>query len=1180
MRRLRDTFAWLAVVLTTACAIVCAVTLANPYSAQTSAPASSQEGAGASGSVEDAEADEDAAADDDTDAADTADASGDFRYVGDDTDSTSGEAVDDASSTDTPVAPVADEDLAPHENGIVLASVPAGTTRDELDSLLADADYVDASEVTDDELARGLVSLRITDGTPVADASADLAAVPGVEAAQPNYIYTLAEDEDPESSADLAGDSTSGSAAIEDDGSDHDGSATSDPSATQADQAAGDAAPATGDATAGETDATAQGDATEAQDDQAGAQETTLPEDLGLQSVTVNDPEITKKAAGTWGLESLDAFDAWETVKCAAGRPVRGTTVAVAVIDTGCDTGHEDLVDNIVASYDASGRNSVADFQGHGTHVAGIVSAEANNGKGTAGISYNAGLVIVKASTGDTDKFDTKTLTAAYDWVIKNARTYNILVINLSIGGEAGSNGDTALLQRVDTAYAQGILTVAAAGNGGGSLKVPYACYPGDHETILSVMNLQNTAGGVTLHSDSNYNVDDHPIKDVCAPGTSILSTISDEPKGSQYHGNDSYGTKTGTSMATPYVSGVAALVFTANPGLTPQQVMNVIENTATDLGASGWDRTYGYGEVNAAAAVQKAKDVTAQQATQATLATIKPQISGLSTVSITSASATYTLTVQDPATSWSSFKSLTWTWSSSNAAVGTISATTTADAPATMAVRGVGTTTLTATCTADPSIKASYSVRVESAAMGTAAVAVADQTYTGAALTPAPTVTYGGATLVAGRDYTVEYANNVNAGTAQLTVVGRGRYAGSLTKTFKINPVPLSSASFSLSPSSYTYDGKVHKPSVTATFNGRTLANGDRGDYTKSYEKGDAAALPGTHTVTLTAVPGGNFTGTATAAYAITRPAVSVSYTTHIQNIGWNQGWKSNGDTAGTSGLSYRLEAIQIRLSGAAASLGSIEYCTHIQNIGWKQGWKTNGETAGTSGKSYRLEAIQIRLTGNLAKIYDVYYRVHAQNIGWLDWASNGAPAGTSGLSYRLEAIQIVLVPKGEAAPGATSTPYRSLHYRTHVQNDGWQDYTFEGQTAGTSGRSLRLEGINISLGDQYAQQGVSGGIRYRTHVQNIGWQDWRYDGAMAGTSGQSLRLEAIRIELTGAIAQRYDVYYRVHAQNIGWMGWACDGASAGTAGYAYRLEAIQIRIVPKGSGAPGPTWDSFRQR
>ena len=337
---------------------------------------------------------------------------------------------------------------------------------------------------------------------------------------------------------------------------------------------------------------------------------------------------------------------------------------------------------------------------------------------------------------------------------------------------------------------------------------------------------------------------------------------------------------------------------------------------------------------------------------------------------------------------------------------------------------------------------------------------------------------------------------------------------------------------------------------------------------------------MPGTHTVTLTAVPGGNFTGTATVAYAITRPAVSVSYTTHIQNIGWNQGWKSNGDTAGTSGLSYRLEAIQIRLSGAAASLGSIEYCTHIQNIGWGQGWKSNGDTAGTSGKSYRLEAIQIRLTGNLAKIYDVYYRVHAQNIGWLDWASNGAPAGTSGLSYRLEAIQIVLVPKGEAAPGATSTPYRSLHYRTHVQNDGWQDYTFEGQTAGTSGRSLRLEGINISLGDQYAQQGVSGGIRYRTHVQNIGWQDWRYDGAMAGTSGQSLRLEAIRIELTGAIAQRYDVYYRVHAQNIGWMGWACDGASAGTAGYAYRLEAIQIRIVPKGSGAPGPTWDSFRQR
>ena len=94
-----------------------------------------------------------------------------------------------------------------------------------------------------------------------------------------------------------------------------------------------------------------------------------------------------------------------------------------------------------------------------------------------------------------------------------------------------------------------------------------------------------------------------------------------------------------------------------------------------------------------------------------------------------------------------------------------------------------------------------------------------------------------------------------------------------------------------------------------------------------------------------------------------------------------------------------------------------------------------------------------------------------------------------------------------------------------------------------------------------------MSGSIQYRTHVQNIGWQGWKKDGEMSGTSGKSLRLEAIQIKLTGDISRYYDVCYRVHAQNFGWMNWACNGESAGTAGYSYRLEAIQIKLVPKGS-------------
>jgi len=138
-------------------------------------------------------------------------------------------------------------------------------------------------------------------------------------------------------------------------------------------------------------------------------------------------------------------------------------------------------------------------------------------------------------------------------------------------------------------------------------------------------------------------------------------------------------------------------------------------------------------------------------------------------------------------------------------------------------------------------------------------------------------------------------------------------------------------------------------------------------------------------------------------------------------------------------------------------------------------------------------------------------------------------------------------------------------IHYQTQVQNDGWQEVVSDGATAGTHGRSLRLEGIKLSLGNK-----VTGGVSYQTHVQNVGWQGWKSNGELSGTEGQSLRLEAIQIQLTGEAADTYDVYYRVHAQNIGWMGWAKNGEYAGTAGYAYRLEAIQIQLIKKGGAAP----------
>ena len=298
-----------------------------------------------------------------------------------------------------------------------------------------------------------------------------------------------------------------------------------------------------------------------------------------------------------------------------------------------------------------------------------------------------------------------------------------------------------------------------------------------------------------------------------------------------------------------------------------------------------------------------------------------------------------------------------------------------------------------------------------------------------------------------------------------------------------------------------------------------------------------------------------------------------SVMYRTHVQSIGW-QDFVQDGKMSGTSGQSKRLEGIIIQVSSKLN--GSIEYQTHVQSIGW-QDWKSNGAMSGTSGQSKRLEAIRIRLTGEIANKYDIYYRVHCQSYGWLGWAKNGEASGSEGFSKRLEGIEICLVKKGGNAPGTTNNAFvrKSISYRTHVQDYGWQGYVYDGQQSGTSGQSKRLEGINIKLSPS-----LNGNVVYRTHVQSYGWQDWKSNDAMSGTSGQSKRLEAIQIKLTGQAANEYDVYYRVHCQNFGWLGWAKNGESSGSEGYSRRLEAIQICLVPKGQKAPGNTNNKFYKK
>lgn len=222
-----------------------------------------------------------------------------------------------------------------------------------------------------------------------------------------------------------------------------------------------------------------------------------------------------------------------------------------------------------------------------------------------------------------------------------------------------------------------------------------------------------------------------------------------------------------------------------------------------------------------------------------------------------------------------------------------------------------------------------------------------------------------------------------------------------------------------------------------------------------------------------------------------------------HIQDYGWRSyNITSIGGTIGTSGVSKRLEAVAFTLNGVPGY--EIEYRVHAQNVGWTK-WMSQGEVAGTSGLGYRLEAVEIRIVpeAEMSTAPYITYRSHVQNKGWLDWVSESSLSGTSGKSLRMESIQIAL---------HNPEPGMYISAKVHIQNYGWRIYEHitPNTIIGTSGESLRIESINLMLNgtDKYK-------LQYRVHIQNLGWTPWFDQGRDAGTSGRSLRLEAMQIRL-----------------------------------------------------------------
>ena len=308
----------------------------------------------------------------------------------------------------------------------------------------------------------------------------------------------------------------------------------------------------------------------------------------------------------------------------------------------------------------------------------------------------------------------------------------------------------------------------------------------------------------------------------------------------------------------------------------------------------------------------------------------------------------------------------------------------------------------------------------------------------------------------------------------------------------------------------------------------------------------------------------------------------VSLSYSAHVSNIGW-MGAVAGGEVAGTTGRGLPLEALRLVLSDASTGepLGAdaVSVEAHVSNVGW-QAAVGNGGTAGTTGQSRAVEALRVRLSGELSARYTVWYRVHSAEFGWLGWACDGADAGSAGYGRAVQAVQVAVLPKGDPAPGDTSTPFvdrssepPSVSYRAHVAGIGWQGAVSDGAVAGTTGQGRALEALSGSV--SWYGHGSSS-LEVRAHVSNVGWQGWT--SGTAGTTGRSLAVEALQFRLSGEAASSYDVWYRVHCSDYGWLGWAKDGASAGTVGLSKAVQAVQVVLVPKGGAAPGPAGGAFR--
>lgn len=289
---------------------------------------------------------------------------------------------------------------------------------------------------------------------------------------------------------------------------------------------------------------------------------------VDLSETTVDDQYYSI----AWHLPKIQAPTAWDYIK--------GEGVIIAILDTGVDGTHPDLVNQLLPGYNsADGSSTTSDVMGHGTATAGTAAAATNNTIGVSSIAWGAKILPIRVTNDPTGAAYFSSIARGVTWAADN----NATVANISFDGISNSSTVTTAAQYMRN---KGGIVVAAAGNSG--IDPGYT----DNPYIISVSATDSADAKASWSNYGNF-------IDVAAPGVSIVTTKM----------GNSYSKWSGTSFSSPAAAGVVALIMAANPSLTPTDVEQILEQSADKVAGSDFHPYFGYGRVNAAAAVQLALD-------------------------------------------------------------------------------------------------------------------------------------------------------------------------------------------------------------------------------------------------------------------------------------------------------------------------------------------------------------------------------------------------------------------------------------------------------------------------------------------------------------------------------------------------------------------------------------------